>query len=229
MRAAGRMERSGSLRYTPRASRVRVDEERMEKEPSGAVQDGPDAKRRDPERLAEYQKLWFALAKRPWNSMVLVPADPDGSAASIGTSLAEIGTRLSELPVRAISVSSLEYDSALALVDLQQYVHRAQRGEVDRSPLIHVTATPVAPEGPPSGEPRPAATPDPVDALAPAPAARLVIAIPPLVSEPLGLAATQSADAIVLTIELGRTRMADAERTIELIGRERIAGCFIVR
>ena len=66
------------------------------------------------------------------------------------------------------------------------------------------------------------------EALARAPAARLVIAIPAVITEPLGLAAAHQADAVLVAIELGHTRIADVRRTIELIGRERIVGAFLV-
>ena len=95
----------------------------------------------------QFEELWFTLARRRWNSIVSVPADPGGSAAGIGKSLAEIGTRLSEIPVTAISVSSLEYESALALVDLQQYVNRERRTSLDRTPTITVTGSGFAADG----------------------------------------------------------------------------------
>lgn len=60
------------------------------------------------------------------------------------------------------------------------------------------------------------------------PAAKLVIAIPSVVSEPLGLVVAKAADAVVLCVEKGRTTMPEARRTIELIGRDRIAGCLYV-
>ena len=59
-------------------------------------------------------------------------------------------------------------------------------------------------------------------------ASKLVIAIPSVVSEPLGLVVAKAADAVVLCIEKGRTTMPEARRTIELIGRDRIAGCLYV-
>jgi len=190
-----------------------------------AAEETARAGRTNGAHLREYQGLWFALAKQEWNSVVLVPADPGGSAAAVGKSLAEIGTKLSDIPVTAISVSSLEYESALALADLQQHVSRERRRPSERPPVINVSARVVGQdgemEGGKPGEPAPLA-------LALAPTARLIIAIPAVISEPLGLAATQHADVIVLTIEMGRTRIADARRTIELIGRERIAGCIIV-
>jgi hypothetical protein len=57
---------------------------------------------------------------------------------------------------------------------------------------------------------------------------RLLIAIPPVVVEPLGLAVTEVADAVVLCVSRGESRLRDAERTIELVGRERIVGALIL-
>ncbi|OFX21453.1 MAG: hypothetical protein A2V77_04830 [Anaeromyxobacter sp. RBG_16_69_14] len=57
---------------------------------------------------------------------------------------------------------------------------------------------------------------------------KVIIAIQPVVAEPLGLAVTQAADTSILCVEMGRTHLASARRTIELVGRERIAGCLLV-
>lgn len=198
---------------------------RMLRTPNGHDEGVAPPAQPDGEALRECQELWFALAQRDWTSVVLVPADPDGSAATLGKSLADIGTRLSEIPVTSIAVTSVGYDSAFALADLQQHIERERRAAADRR-VINVTpraaANGAAVDDAADGEVR-------ADALALVPTARLVIAIPAVVKEPLGLAATQMADAVVLTVGIGRTRLADARRTIELIGRERIAGCFVVR
>jgi len=61
-----------------------------------------------------------------------------------------------------------------------------------------------------------------------APHGRVIVAIPPVVSEPLGIAVTDAADAVVLCVEKGRTRTPSARRTIDMIGRERIVGCVLV-
>jgi hypothetical protein len=57
---------------------------------------------------------------------------------------------------------------------------------------------------------------------------RVIVAIPPVVSEPLGIAITDAADAVVVCVEKGKTRMPSVRRTIELIGRERIVGCVLI-
>jgi len=177
----------------------------------------------------EYQELWLALARRKWTSLVVVPADGEASSADVAKSLAEVGKELIEDPVTAITVNRLGYDSARALSDLQQTVDRArQAGERPRpatneSDVIDVTSRPADSSSSPSGSGGQST------ALALMPAARLVISIPPVVNEPLGLAVAQFADAVVLTFHLGKTRLSEARRTIELIGRDRIVGCFIVR
>ena len=65
-------------------------------------------------------------------------------------------------------------------------------------------------------------------AMTVAPTGKVIVAIQPVVVEPLGLAVTEGADAVVLCIEVGRTRLAAARRTIELVGRERIAGALLL-
>ncbi|HET9554969.1 MAG TPA: hypothetical protein VFP50_18530 [Anaeromyxobacteraceae bacterium] len=62
----------------------------------------------------------------------------------------------------------------------------------------------------------------------PAPAGRVIVAIQPVTVEPLGLAIAQAADAVIVCIELGRSKLRDVERTVALVGRERLAGCFLV-
>lgn len=176
----------------------------------------------------EYQRLWFALARSAWASLVLVPAHPGGSADGIARSLAEVGKRLSDVPVTAVTAGSLEYATAVALADLPQFVDRRRLLPEGRWPTVDGEAVPA-----------PVVTEEDVGASTPAApdeaglmvssAARLIISIPSVVSEPLGLATTQRADVIVLCIHMGQARMADARRSLELIGRERIAGCFLVR
>lgn len=200
-------------------------------------------------------ELWIALARREWASLVLVPTDRDGSTAEIANALADIGQRLSYGPVTAITVSQLEFGSALALADLQQHIDR-ERGrwaqppqpvKVDGDGAAHGRAGtgPGAEPAPgaPSAATRPAeaaqderAEPDaPVEgsrgseALVRIPPARIIISIPPVVTEPLGLTAAQEADAVVLAVSMNHSRLPEVKRAIELVGRNRITGCFLVR
>ena len=58
---------------------------------------------------------------------------------------------------------------------------------------------------------------------------KLIAALLPVVSEPLGLTMATAADVVVLCVELGHARRRAVQRTIELVGRERIAGCILIR
>jgi hypothetical protein len=62
-----------------------------------------------------------------------------------------------------------------------------------------------------------------------APNGKVIVAIPPVVSEPLGVSVALAADAVILCVEMGRTRIESVRRSIALIGRDRVAGCFLVR
>jgi len=57
--------------------------------------------------------------------------------------------------------------------------------------------------------------------------AQLIVSIPPVVVQPLGVAVARAADLVVLCVTMGDTRVSDVRRTIELVGRERIGGCVI--
>jgi hypothetical protein len=171
-----------------------------------------------------YQELWLGLARRAWRVVVLVPADPGGSADAVARALAAVGDRLSDLPVTAVTVGSLEYESALALADLQRRTPGRDPPPSWRAPRVEAAAATagVEPDGAAAARPRGGA------ALAIPTAARVLVAIPAVVSEPLGLAVAHGADAVVVCVERGKARLADVRRTVELVGRDRIAGCFLL-
>lgn len=59
-------------------------------------------------------------------------------------------------------------------------------------------------------------------------APQFIVAIQSVLLEPLGLAVAQAAEAVVLCVEIGNTRVSSVRKTIAVIGRERISGCVIV-
>jgi hypothetical protein len=56
---------------------------------------------------------------------------------------------------------------------------------------------------------------------------RVIVAVPPVLTEPLALAVTEAVDAVALYVNKGQTRRKAAQQTIELIGRDRIVGCVL--
>ncbi len=172
-----------------------------------------------PER--EHQELWLSVARLPWASLVLVPADSGGSTADLATALARVGTLLRETPVTAVVVNRLDFAAARALAELQPRLQDELRWPAP----IEVEAKPVAVGAEGSSQamrPVREATPLP-------PLGRAIVAIQPVVDEPLGVAVAQAADAVVLCIELGKTRMAAARRTIDIIGADRLIGAVLIK
>jgi len=194
-----------------------------------------------------YLRLWFALAKRPWRSVVLVPGHVGGSASEAARKLADVGQKVSGAPVKAIAMGTLDYGTALALADLQDQLRRLSEDLGREAPQsIEVAA------GPPGSAPNWVPAPEPGSQAAPGsgpdwvwermpegpdsrvtmdgPAtARFIIAVPCPLSEPLSLSATHGADGVILVVELGRTRTAEVQAILEQVGRERVVGCILVR
>jgi hypothetical protein len=185
---------------------------------------------RDPVRLGdvperEYQELWFSLARRPWKSAVLVPADRKTSAARFAAGLADVGGRLCDTPLTAAVADSISYEAVRMLTDLQLRVvdyRNPARGAAIETEIVPASSTPIdtgVDEQRPESEAR-----RPI-----APMGQLIVAIPPVVVEPLGVAVAHAADVVILCIEMGRTRLRHARRTIELIGAARFAGALLIR
>lgn len=174
--------------------------------------------------------LWFLLSRRSWTSLAVVPADPRGSSEELVRSMVDAAKRLSEVPVTAITMKTLDALSARRLADLQRYAQREGPRALAADETMEVAATlsedgdDDAAESAPEVEPAPSHQ---AQLILPGPG-RVVIALPSVIAEPMGLAVTQASSLVVVAIELGRSSLADANRTIDLIGRERIAGCVLV-
>jgi hypothetical protein len=157
--------------------------------------DGPRSDDADtlPELVGrDYQELWFALARRPWRSAVLVPAEPGLRTDELAQALAGIGRRLGFTQVSAVVAEQIDFDSVGLLT-----ARVSSPGQ---------SATTVAGQG----------------------TAQIVVSIPPVVIQPLGVAVARAADTVVLCLAVGQTSVHHVQRTIELVGRERICGAVLV-
>lgn len=67
----------------------------------------------------------------------------------------------------------------------------------------------------------------PSDGVDGRPSSRVVVAVPSVIEQPLALAVTDAADAVAVVARTGATAKDAAERTIELVGRDRILGCVL--
>lgn len=182
----------------------------------------------------KYQELWFNLAPLRWASLVLVPAEKGMSVAAVATALADVGSRLRDSPVTAIIADGMDFESARILADLQLRVLDHARAPRREEMAVEVAADQFS--MPPSSVAEPPAGDPPGDAVPPrrelrvagSPAGQVVVAIQPVVDEPLGVAIAHAADAVVLCMKLRDSRMSAARRTIALIGADRISGAILV-
>jgi len=58
---------------------------------------------------------------------------------------------------------------------------------------------------------------------------RVVVVLNSVVNDPLGVAVALAADAVLLVVELGKSDIESARRTIDLIGSERFIGSVTIR
>jgi hypothetical protein len=69
------------------------------------AQDAPAADPRLPS--IDFQKLWFQTQRRPWSSLVVVPADPGRTAAEIAISLGKVGTILGDSAPKVLNAERM--------------------------------------------------------------------------------------------------------------------------
>lgn len=171
--------------------------------------------------------LWFSLSPVGWRSLVLVPADEGISAADVATSLAAFGGRLLDSPVTAIVADSMDFESARILSELLAHVHDG------RPPPPAVVDAEVIEPSAPDARPRDADSPkrlaiERIDPRRSLQGGAVIVAIQPVVIEPLGVAIAQAASAVVMCVGLGKARLASARRTMDLIGPDRFVGAYVV-
>jgi hypothetical protein len=172
----------------------------------------------------DVQELWFTLSRRPWASLVLVPADVGTSVGYIANALADVGTRLLQTPITSIVADSMDYASARILSEMQPRLD--ERLSWPNAMETEWTTLPAQHEPEPAS---PGAPAQPERRLATPLMGRVIIAIQPIVEQPLGVSVAHAADAVVLCVELGVTRLKSARRTLELVRPERVLGAFLVR
>lgn len=165
-----------------------------------------------PFRSRELQELWLRLAAEEWSSLVVIPASPEGSTVDLACSLADIGSTLSDHAVTAVTVTEIAPGSARALAALADDVRRRQKRLKDGHIIDGGADVPEDPDA---------------NAIIGS-AGRIIIGVPSVVATPVSLAVAQAADLIILGVEMGRTRTKDVKRSIELVGRERVAGCVLL-
>lgn len=165
----------------------------------------------------ELQQLWFALLRRrAWSSLVVIPAHAGGSAVSTARGLAGVAERHLGRRVAVITPGELcSLDELPRLMPALAEREPAERLEGAVWEIVLSDSIRTHTHHPGLGD------------LMKTPS--VIVALEPVVSNPLGIAVTLAADAALLCITLGETSLASAKRTVELVGRERFIGCVVRR
>lgn len=154
----------------------------------------------------DLQELWFATRRRNWRTLVVVPAAPGTtSALPIAQALGEVGGFIRMSPVHVINAEGLDLSRIAALV-------------MDMTDGAGSSVwTMNSPGSNPSAGWDPVARSD-----------ATIVVLDPVVVNPLVLPVALAADAVLLCVEVGKTELAAARHTVELIGRERIIGSVVI-
>jgi hypothetical protein len=158
----------------------------------------------------ELQELWFATRRRDWKSLVVVPAAPGLSAFPIAKALGEIGGIIRMSPVQVVNAEGLDLPSIAMLV--QEFSN-----EPRHSGSVWTSGAP-GNNGPQGAEPFSNNKQE----------RAFIVAIEPVVTNPLALPLALAADAVLICLELGVTQLAAAQHTIHLVGRDRLVGSVLL-
>jgi hypothetical protein len=153
----------------------------------------------------DLQELWFATRRREWRTLVVMPASAGTSALGIAKSLGEVGGFIRMSPVQVINAEGLDLGKIAALV-------------MDISAAATSAAWTMNSPNTRSGGVDPGAR---LDAT--------IVALDPVVANPLVLPVALAADAVLLCVELGTTELEAARRTLELVGRDRVIGSVVIK
>ncbi|HEY2944445.1 MAG TPA: hypothetical protein VGN09_18580 [Vicinamibacteria bacterium] len=95
---------------------------------------------------ARWQQIWFAALRRPWASMVLVPAHPGASTRFIAEALTAVGRLHGDRPVRLLDAESTDLpDVASVLKSLAAIGERQELAVVAAGcPLAQPASIPIA-------------------------------------------------------------------------------------
>lgn len=160
----------------------------------------------------ELQELWFATRRRDWKSLVVVPASPGSPILHIATALGEVGGAIRMSPVQVVNAEGMDLDQIARLV-LDISGETQPEGSADSKASAWTSGS--GGWDPPAGRGAPAAR-------------ATIIAIEAVAENPLNLPLALAADAVLLCVAIGRTRLDDARHTVELIGRDRIVGTVLL-
>lgn len=155
-----------------------------------------------PEEGLDLELAWVQL-RGNWSWLVLVPAEPSDSTASIASSLSRVGARLSPHPIECIDASNVDLDLASRLV-----ARLGSRGS--RSGWTTGGGQPFPSSN--GAEPR----------------VKTLVALESPLKNPLALPVALAADGVVLCVRRGRDKLSSLRETIRALGADGIFCCLLI-
>jgi len=151
---------------------------------------------REQDSAAKIRELWFAITRRKWHTLVMIPAHEGGSALNLAYELVEAGSALRRRPVELISAEGMDLTTASG------WLFDALSGSL-RPPALEADAgTAVQPDR-----------------------FERIVVLESIASNSMSVPVAQAADAVLLVVEQGESTLAAARATVATIGRDRFVGC----
>lgn len=141
-----------------------------------------------PEPSLDAQALWFAVQRRGWSTLALVPAEAGCSTMPVAMALAEVIAAHRGRPPLVLPGESLDLAGSAAL--LAQLRMRAP-GEAAHDPVL--------------------------------------VPLGSFSDFPSGVAVARAVDAVLLCVELRRTRLRAAKEAIGAAGRDKLLGYVVLQ
>jgi hypothetical protein len=150
---------------------------------------------REHDSAAKIRELWFAITRRKWVTLVMIPAHAGGSALNLAYELVEAGSALRRKPIELISAEGMDLTTASG------WLFDALSGSL-RPPALEANAGTVEPER-----------------------FERIVVLEPIADNSMSAPVAQAADAVLLVVEQGKSTLASARTTVAAIGRDRFVGC----
>jgi hypothetical protein len=155
---------------------------------------------RKPDSAAELRELWFAITRRRWTTLVMIPAHEGGSALSLAYELVEAGSALRRKPIELISAEGMDLTTASG------WLFDALSGSIRPPPkALEADAGTVQPDR-----------------------YERIVVLEPVASNSMSVPVAKAADAVLLVVERGVSDLSGARMTVAAIGRDRFVGCAMM-
>jgi hypothetical protein len=91
---------------------------------------------------SDWQRLWFSMREKPWNSLAIIPSDAGVDVSRVAEGLVATGRRHGEKPVSLLNAKGVSLDNVQHLIDTLSAM--TERGEWVIVPVDPIAENPSA-------------------------------------------------------------------------------------